>query len=56
LTEAEGIIAELRLREISDELTQLRQFLDVEPGNMLLIELLELERATIKEHFIKVVK
>jgi len=52
---AEGMLVEARLREISDEIVQLREFVSVEPNNQLLINLLEAERQTIKHHYITVV-
>jgi hypothetical protein len=53
--DSEGLVAEYRLKEISDEIVQLRQFADVEPANHLLINLLEAERQTILKHYIKAV-
>ncbi len=52
---AEGMLVEARLREISDEIVQLREFVSVEPNNQLLINLLEAERQTIKHHYITAV-
>lgn len=53
---SDGEVAELRLREISDDVVALRRNLDVYPGNQLLIDLLEFERATILEHYRKVIQ
>lgn len=52
---AEGMLVEARLREISDEIVQLREFVSVEPDNQLLINLLVAERETILQHYITVV-
>ena len=52
---AEGMLVEARLREISDEIVQLKDFVSVEPNNQLLINLLEAERRTIIQHYIVVV-
>lgn len=52
----DGEIAEKRLREISDEIVTLRDYLTEYPGNRLLIDLLEMERGTILEHYRKVIK
>lgn len=52
---AEGMLVEARLREISDEIVQLREFVSVEPNNQLLINLLVAERETLKHHYITAV-
>lgn len=52
---AEGMLVEARLREISDEIVQLREFVSVEPNNQLLINLLVAERETILQHYIRAV-
>ena len=49
------MLVEARLREISDEIVQLREFVSVEPNNQLLINLLNAERETILKHYIRVV-
>lgn len=53
--DVEGMIAEFRLREISDQIVQLKMFLDSEPNNIILINLLQHERDVIKKNYIRVV-
>lgn len=51
--EVEGMIVEIRLREISDQITQLKAYLIGEPNNALLINLLEAERRALVKEYIR---
>lgn len=46
-------MVEKRLREISDQLYELRRYLSIEPGNAIMIGLLESERRELCRRYIK---
>jgi hypothetical protein len=56
MDEIAGLMAEMRLKEISKELEQLRNYLDVSPNNQYLIDRLLQERREIMKEFIRIVK
>lgn len=56
IDEVAGLLAGERLKEISDEIAQLKVFLEQEPNNAILINLLEGERSALKKQFIRSVE
>jgi len=56
IDEVAGLLAGERLKEISNEIAQLKVFLEQEPNNAILIALLETERSGLKKEFIRSVK
>jgi hypothetical protein len=55
IDEVAGLLAGERLKEISVELAQLKVFLEQEPANQILINLLERERKELIKEFIRAV-